>query len=87
MIDKIEFYEAKQGLLRPREYRKQRSVTITMEQIKFVTEHHKELTIEEIGKALNIPYHKIHSNMRVMGLVKRRDSRKEKQYLISIYTV
>lgn len=81
----IQFYEVRPGNLRT--YRRMKNVTLTKEQQQYVINNRPGKSILEISKDLNITFGRLVSNMRAMGLVKRRESAKEINYLLWNYTL
>ena len=81
----IQFYEARPGKLR--QYRMMKNVTLTEAQQQFIKDNRPEMTLIEISKALNISFGRLVSNMYVMGMVKKRKSMNEFNYLLWNYTI
>lgn len=83
MIETIEFYEVKEGKLRPRQ---QQTITFTKEQQEYVLQYYGKKTIMEMSFELDIHDTRLYRNMRLMKLYNRRSTKKERQYLLFNYT-
>jgi len=85
MINDLNFYEVRRGKLK--QYRRMKTVTLTPEQQQYVIENRSTKSIKQISIDLGITFGRLNSNLKIMGLVKRRQTMNEINYLLWHYTV
>jgi len=50
----------------------QQNVSLTPDQVEFVKANKDKMNVGELAKMLGLTYGKVHNNLKVLGLVKRR---------------
>lgn len=84
MINEVLFYEVKVGKLKPR--RRMKNITLTTKQQQYILDNKGLKTMKQISIDLGITFGRLNSNLKVMGLVKRRQTMNEINYLLWNYT-